>query len=86
MKEGRKGGALAKLAGMWCGSPDFWVFLASRFDKQCGDAQAAAEIVRMACGVTSRAELDSVPAAEARFHASIRLPYMRWQQGVCRQV
>lgn len=78
----RSGGALARLAGMWCSNPEFWSFLAKRFDRVCTDKDEAAAIVREVCGVASRADLDSVPAAEAHFHVRIRLPFMRWTQGV----
>lgn len=76
-----KGGALAKLAGMWCGQPEFWRFIAARSGRPCRDKDAAAGFVRTVCGIASRAELDHVPAAEAKFHVSVRLPYMRWLQG-----
>lgn len=80
-----KGGALARLAGMWCGNPEFWAFLAHRFGGPVANAGQAAEIVRGVCNVASRAELDNVPAAEAHFHACIRLPWVRWQQGARNQ-
>lgn len=76
-----KGGALAKLAGMWCASAEFWRFVAARTGKPCPNADEAAGFVRAVCGVVSRADLDHVPAAEAKFHVSVRLPYMRWLQG-----
>lgn len=77
-----KGGALARLAGMWCGNPEFWAFLAQRFGGQVANADQAAELVRGVCKVASRADLDNVPAAEAHFHVRIRQPWVRWQQGV----
>ena len=78
-----KGGALAKLAGMWCADPDFWRFLAS--DARNGnpqDAEQAKHNLYRLCGITSRAELDHNPEAAERFHSEIRLPFMRWKQGV----
>lgn len=77
-----KGGALARLAGTWCGEAGFWSFLSKRFARVCENRDQAASIVREVCGVASRAELDNIPAAEATFHVRIRLPYMRWMQGV----
>ncbi|GLC92332.1 hypothetical protein Tamer19_17400 [Cupriavidus sp. TA19] len=76
-----KGGALARLAGMWCGNPDFWRFVAHRSGKPCDSAAAARAYVLAVCGIESRAQLDSVPAAEAKFHAGVRLRYMRWMKG-----
>ncbi|MGX0136306.1 hypothetical protein [Cupriavidus metallidurans] len=78
----QKGGALAKLAGMWCAEPEFWRFLAS--DARNGnpqDAEQAKHNLYRLCGITSRAELDHDSEAAARFHSHIRLPYMRWKQG-----
>ncbi|WP_367394529.1 hypothetical protein [Cupriavidus sp. Agwp_2] len=77
-----KGGALARLAGMWCGNPDFWRFVAHRSGKPCDSAAAArAYVLAVSGGIESRAQLDHAPAAEAKFHAGVRLPYMRWQKG-----
>jgi hypothetical protein len=69
-----KGGALAKLAGRWCQSPEFreWADVA--------DADEAAEYIRAMCGVESRAELDHNPEAAAAFHKYIRQPYADWLQ------
>lgn len=75
-----QGGALAKLAGMWCSSPDFWRFLSSN-GGDCTCAEDAAAIVRDVCKIKSRAELDSNQDAARIFHEQIRVPYMRWQQG-----
>lgn len=76
-----KGGALARLAGMWCGNPEFWRFVAQRSGQPCDSAAAARAYVLQVSGIESRAQLDNVPAAEAKFHAGVRLPFMRWQQG-----
>lgn len=79
-----QGGALAKLAGMWCGSADFLDFLnnlAENGRPRVLNAEEAATRVREICDITSRAELDNDVAAAARFHQRIRLPYIRWQQG-----
>lgn len=76
-----KGGALAKLAGIWCREPGFWDFLMHRTGEPVYSESTAAAVVRKLCDVNSRAELDSVPKAEAHFHVRVRLPYMRWMQG-----
>lgn len=71
-----KGGALAKLAGIWCSEPNFLEWL-----NQCGvglsisnenDAKLA---IYEICGVMSRIELDSHESAGQRFHENIREPY-----------
>lgn len=82
MTAAAKGGALARLAGIWCRDPDFWAFMSARTGRPCSDAPAAAALVREMCEVNSRAELDNVPAAEARFQVRIRMRYVRWMQGV----
>jgi hypothetical protein len=78
----RKGGALARLAGQWCRDPEFRRFVAAKTGFECPSIDVAAGFVRTVCGIETRAELDHVPAAEAKFHAGIRLPYMRWLQGL----
>lgn len=84
MTERQKGGALSNLAGMWCGNPEFRRMVASRTGAPCETAADARAYILKRCGIESRAQLDHVPAAEARFHASVRLPWLRWQQGVRR--
>lgn len=80
-----KGGALAKLAGMWCQEPEFWAFLAG-CDANGGqvvtNAEEAASAVRAICDVDSRAALDHDKIGSVRFQTLIRQPYMRWMQGV----
>lgn len=73
-----KGGPLAKLAGQWCQSPDFHAFLRSQ-GMECSNSEAAAAIIRKACRVSSRAELDHSRHAAAVFHEVFRLPYMEWR-------
>lgn len=65
-----KGGELAKLAGIFCGQPEFWEF--------CGvddETQARAWILRI-CDIKSRRELDHNVVAAHIFHQHIRLPYV----------
>lgn len=77
-----KGGALAKLAGMFCQQPEFWRFIAEHFGARISNADQAAGAVREICKVDSRAELDGNAEAADVFHSQIRLPYVRWKQGV----
>lgn len=67
-----KGGALAKLAGIWCSNPNFIKWIGA------SDAEGAAKQIRVMCGVLSRAELDSNPDAADRFQRLIRAPFMKW--------
>jgi hypothetical protein len=72
-----KGGAMARLAGIWCADPLFWQWLREqRFDVE--NEKEAAEFVRFTCGIESRAELDSNDEAAAIFLQEIRGPYMQW--------
>lgn len=76
-----KGGALARLAGMWCADPEFQKWVARRFNRVVTCDTDAALIVRHECDVASRAELDSNPGAAQVFNVIFRLPYMAYQQG-----
>lgn len=85
------GGALARLSGMWCGSPDFIDWLADThpqlFEGALADAEgniadAAATLVRALCNIESRIELDHDPVAASLFHERIRAPYMAYRDGV----
>lgn len=79
-----KGGALAVLAGRLCQDPEFWQFLSAKKPRAepIASADAAAQAIRDICNVDSRAELDHIKEAAEAFHAEIRLPYVRWRQGV----
>lgn len=76
-----KGGALAKLAGMWCADPHFIAWLT-----EVGDfalpltTDDASEVVRVWCGVASRADLDHDARAADAFQTLIRGPYMKRMQ------
>ena len=72
-----KGGALAKLAGMWCSDPEFWRWASTRMDLPVSNANGAAAFIRLNCGVDSRAELDSNDEAADLFQKHIRGPYMK---------
>lgn len=83
----KKGGALTKLAAMFCTQERFWAW-ASHKDEDCwkrAEALAlttnqpaiAAEWIRLTCGVRSRRELDSNQSAAKIFHEKIRIPYSK---------
>lgn len=84
MSEKRKGGALSNLAAMLGNNPEFRRMVAVRTGRPCDTPEDAKARILERCGITSRADLDHVPEAEAEFHAAFRLPWMRWQQGARR--
>ena len=75
-----KGGALSKLAGMWCASPEFWAWLETDPDNACHSPQGAASCIYTICDITSRAELDHNPQAAEKFQRHIRGPYVKYLQ------
>ncbi|MRT27612.1 hypothetical protein [Herbaspirillum sp. CAH-3] len=81
--EKQKGGALAKLAGIFCQEPRFRAFLDEKWqdDAPYDTPEKAADLVRRVCEVDKRSKLDHDPAAAERFHDRIRIPYVRWQLG-----
>ena len=72
-----KGGALAKLAGMWCNDPEFWAWLETDLDNACHSATGAAACLYAICGIESSAELDNDHVAAEKFHRLIRWPYQK---------
>lgn len=78
----KKGGEWAKLAGIWCADPDFWMFLNQQFpsDDRVENDKEAALSLRVHCDIGSRAELDHDPDALALFNARIRHPFMKFMQ------
>jgi hypothetical protein len=76
-----KGGALARLAGMWCADPEFHAWLGQQYKVTIRSVSDAAAFIRHECGVESRAEFDNDPRAERSFNNLFRLPYMAYQQG-----
>lgn len=78
-----KGGQLAKAAGMMCSDPAFqrWIVREHAFEAEAiasdlSGTDAAAEVVRLVCGVKSRAELDHNAEAATRFHERVRKPWL----------
>lgn len=76
-----KGGALAKLAGMWCELPAFHAWASMISGKRVTNSEEAAEFVRLTCLIQSRSELDNDELAEARFQGHIRGPFMKYMAG-----
>ncbi|MCY1250184.1 hypothetical protein D9M68_122730 [compost metagenome] len=78
--------ALARTAGILCGNLEFRRFLSERFPiewkdfSDLEDAERAAAVVRTACDIKSRSELDSDPAAAQRFHAELGFPFNTWRR------
>ncbi|MDP3272467.1 hypothetical protein [Limnobacter sp.] len=64
-----KGGALSRLAAMWCEDPHFqnWIM--------ASDPASARKKILLKCGITSRSELDHSRTAAEHFHTLIRQPY-----------
>ena len=81
VEEKPKGGALAKLAGMWCNDPEFhqWAMATTHngIYWPCDNPQEAKELVCELCDIESRAELDHNADAADKFHQLIRGPYQK---------
>lgn len=82
--EAPKGGALAKLAGMWCESAAFASWLSRTYTDTWAvssvtdpENERCATTLRILCGIDSRAELDHDDRAAMRFQELVRLPYMQ---------
>jgi hypothetical protein len=79
--------ALARTAGILCSNPQFRRFLAERFPvdwkdfSDLEDADRAAAVVRTACDIKSRSELDSNAEARRRYDRLIGLPFSSWRNG-----
>lgn len=76
----RKGGALARQAGIICGEKGFWTFLTKRFGAAISSADEAANWLREDCAIKTRADLDYEPAAAGRFK-EISRRYGLWLEG-----
>ncbi len=76
----RKGGAIARQAGIICNEKGFWTFLGLNFNAEISSAAEAANWLRAHCGVTSRADLDHDGDAQALFRA-IDSRYSAWLEG-----
>lgn len=76
----RKGGPLARQAGIICGEKGFWTFLVKRFGAETSSGDEAANWVRAHCAIQTRADLDYEPAAAERFKDLSRR-YALWLEG-----
>lgn len=90
-KTEHKGGALARLAGIWCQDRRFYDFIRMVYDKEmggngdgCGDITPeevggiegyCRHAILVICDIESRAELDSNKEAAEIFHRRIREPF-----------
>lgn len=72
-----KGGKLSKEAALLCQTGAFHTFLKEQAMEIASDADEAADILRMECGVASRAEIDHNESAAKRFR-EIKSTYDAW--------
>lgn len=75
-----KGGEWAKLAGMWCADPDFWLWANQQGHSWVTTSGTAGQFMREMCMVDSRVAFDNDEDALARFNETIRLPFMEWMK------
>jgi hypothetical protein len=76
----RKGGALARQAGIICGEKGFWTFVAKKFSVAVASADEAATWLKAQCGVASRIDFDYDEAKAANFR-EIDKTYRLWLEG-----
>lgn len=75
----------ARAAAILCGKPDFQQFLAHKHRAAWEQSQfmshteRAAAVLRVACGIESRTQLDTDPDARRRYDQAIGLPYSTWR-------
>lgn len=77
----RKGAALSRAAAMMCNGAKFQRWVVSRVGASpegVSAQQHAAQFVRDACGIASRAELDHNAKAATLFHEAVRKPFVEW--------
>lgn len=77
----RKGAALSRAAAMMCNGAKFQRWVVSRIGaapEGVSASQHAAQFVRNACGITSRAQLDHNADAASLFHEAVRKPFVKW--------
>lgn len=66
---------------MMCGNAKFQEWVVSRIGvapQGVSDNQHAAQFVRNACGIESRAQLDHNARAATLFHEAVRKPFLKW--------
>lgn len=69
---------LTRLSAIWCRDALFLAWL-SELAGQPVNSDDAADVVREACGVSSRRELDTNGRAADAFHTIVRRPYLAWR-------
>lgn len=81
-EEEPKGGALCKLAAMWCKDREFKAWLAMRlnYSVPIETDEHAANALRAMLNITSRKKLDNDDDAAGRFQSQIRVPFMEWRR------
>ncbi len=76
-----KGAALSRVAAMMCGNAKFQRWVESRIGaapQGVSPNQHAAQFLRNACGIDSRAQLDHNARAATLFHEAVRKPFLKW--------
>lgn len=76
----RKGGPIARQAGIICGEKGFWVFVHKRYGVSMVSADEAAAWLKAHCGVESRVDFDYDEAKAANFR-EIDKTYRLWLEG-----
>lgn len=71
---------LCIMACVFCRDPEFQGWLASRAGADRKDEAQAKAFILTACGVASRNDLDTNPAAAERFHELVRKPFLAWKE------
>ena len=81
-----KGGPMARIAARWCRDPAFQQWIEGRSGRQRrrrptdetpDQAEAMTRaLILVACGISSRVELDHDDAAAERFNELVRRPYL----------
>lgn len=72
----------AQQAGIRCGEPTFWRFLNEEISERADEVDgptSAAIVVRRHCSVYTRADLNTNPAAAARWH-DLDVSYLAWER------
>lgn len=77
--QAEKGGAVARLAGLWSNERAFWDWVEMIQSNPCHGAEGAAAFIRAVCGIESRAQLDHDAVARAKFDQLIRKPYAKYR-------
>lgn len=75
---------LCIMACVFCRDVAFHNYLASLApDAGRFDEEEAKDFITGICGIESRSQLDKDPAAAAKFHELVRLPFVAWKDAQC---